>query len=440
MGSQSISRDLARFAYNLSFADLPNEITSRAKGCILDGLATAIAGRDLPVPRVALDLVKNSKGKATIFTHDLSVPAIDAAFVNALLINGMSQDDFAYKSHPGAITIPAAIAIAEEEGSSGADVITSVVIGYDIMGRIYLGGPTMLPSFRATGVTGTIGAAATAGKLLKLNESQLTNTLGCAAVFSSGFGEGFLSGTMEAKLNVGMSSRNGVTAAVLAKKGATASEKSLEGESGFYQAFARTTEGLNAATADLGKRFLLNDVIYKEYPACIFLQTPISLALSLVEQNNIKGNAVDKVIVTVPESTFHNPGFRNAGPFTTHLQAAVSARFCIAAALLAKPVTAYSFFDNYNEPEVLELAERIDLIGEKGGDKVSIEVLMRDGKQYGIEGIEGETLVPTTDKIKAKFERLASGFLGEKKTAKVIDIVLNLDQVDKIQELTYELR
>ena len=68
--------------------------------------------------------------------------------------------------------------------------------------------------------------------------------MGCAVVFSSGFGHGFfISGTMEVKLNVGMSSRNRVTAAVFAKKGATASGKSLEGESGFYQAFARATRG-----------------------------------------------------------------------------------------------------------------------------------------------------------------------------------------------------
>lgn len=440
MGSPTISEQLAKFTHSLSFQDLPGEVIDKAKNRLLDALSTAIAGRDLPVPAVALDCVRRNRGRATIFAHGPRVPAIDAALVNATLINGRSQDDFLLKSHPGALTVPAAMAIAEEEGSSGSEVLTSIVVGFDIIGRIFWGGPSLLPKFRASGVTGTVGAAATAAKLLKLNEEQIKDALGCAAVFSSGFGEGFLTGTMDVKLNVGMSSRNGVMAAILARKGATASTKAFEGESGFYRAFAGTTDRAPTATLDLGQKYLINEVVYKECPACIFVQTPIHLSRSLAEQYNLPTKEIDKVVVRVPEATFTNPGFRNVAPFTSHLQAAVSARFCTAAALLGRPVTSYEFFDEYHDPEVLKLAEKVDLIKEEDGGKVKIEVWLKAGKTYRTEGLEMEMLMPTTEKIKKKFERLAADFLGPKKTARIIDIVLNLDRVKKIRELTDELR
>ena len=439
MVTLSISRKLANFVDDLSCEKLPASVLENAKLRILDAFSTAIAGRDLPVPEVAINFVKGNKGKATLYAHRYRVPAIDAAFVNATLINARSQDDFLQKSHPSALTVPSALAIAEEEGSSGSEVLTAIVAGYDTIARIYLGGPAMLPKFRASGVTGTIGAAVTAGKLLKLNADGLVDAIGCAAMFSSGFGEGFLSGTMDVKLNVGMSSRNGVTAALLARMGATASETSLEGPSGFYRAFSGTTDHCAAATAGLGEKYFMEDVVYKDYPVCIFVQTPLALSRQLAHENNIDAKEIEKVIIRVADSTFTNPGFRNVAPFSTHLQAAVSARFCIAAAFLGKPIESYELYDQLEDREVLEMADRIDLVSEEERESVEIEVVMKSGLTIHKEGIEREILHPSQEKVVAKFKRLASGFLGTK-TEKIIDQVLHLERIKKISELTDQLR
>ena len=201
MRTQSITRELSRFIYGLSFKDLPNEVVDRAKNRILDALSIAIAGRDFPIPRMGLNLVRNNKGKATVFTHNLRLPAVDAALVNSLLANTLSQGDFAYGAHAGAVVVPATIAAAEEEGGTGAEVITAVVAGYDIMARIYLGAPSIAHTFRATSVYGPFGTATAAGKLLKLNEDGLTNALGLAANLSSGLLATFQSGTMETQFH-----------------------------------------------------------------------------------------------------------------------------------------------------------------------------------------------------------------------------------------------
>lgn len=440
MRSPTVSRRLAEFVQGLSFSDLPGDIVEKTKMRILDSLATAIAARGLPVPSVALRFVNENAGQATIIGYDRRVPAIDAALVNATLINGRSQDDFLYKSHPGALTVPAALAVAEENGNSGAEVITAVVLGYDVVSRAYLGGPTMLPKFRASGVAGTVGAAATAGKLLGLDADGLVNALGCSALLASGFGAGFLAGTMDVKLNVGMACRNGVTAAALARAGATATEEAFEGEAGFYRAVAGTTDNADAATSELGERFLIEETVYKEFPVCIFVQTPMTLARRLVEQNDIRPERIERVIITAPDATYTNPGFTNVAPYATSLKARVSARFCAAATLLRKPIEEHEFYDQFDDREVLALSEKIELVLDprRTDDRIDVSVLY-DGRELTASGIEGETLFPTRDKIIAKFLRLNSERLGAG-AQRIVDMVSRLEHLNNIGELTEQLR
>src|SRR5690606_15140869 len=128
----------------------------------LDCLSTALPARGLPVPEAARGLALASRGEATLIGYGDRVSAPDAAFVNATLVNGRSQDDFLEKSHAGAVSLPAALAVVETERRSGAELLVAMIAGYEVTGRIHRGGPGMLPRFRASGVAGTVGAAAAA--------------------------------------------------------------------------------------------------------------------------------------------------------------------------------------------------------------------------------------------------------------------------------------
>jgi 2-methylcitrate dehydratase PrpD len=429
----TVSAKFATFIQGLSIGNLSDEVISKTKVRLLDCLGTGLAARGLKVPGIAMAFVNGNSGPATILGRGERVPAIDAAFVNATLINGRSEDDFLQKSHPGALTVPSALAVAEEMGLTGADVLVSVVAGYEIVGRVYMGGPTMLPRFRASGVAGTVGAAATAAKLLKLDVTGVMNALGCAAVFAHGFGQGYLSGTTEVKLNVGMASRNGLSAAMLARLGATASPYAFEGEAGFYRAFANSVADVAEATRDLGRHFLIEDTVYKECPVCIFTQTPIALARSIASQVDV--GEIERVTIRAPELTYTNPGFTNVAPYKTHLQAVVSARFCAAAALLGRPVETHDFYDQLEDREVLALAEKIHLESrESDRERVDIEVVQRNG-EVRAGGIEHDTLFPTQDKILAKFLRLTQPLPGVP-AQEIIDVVMRLEKVRDIRELT----
>lgn len=439
MSDLTIAQQLGRFIHATSFEALPAHVVEQAKSRMLDSLGTALASRDLPVPATALKFVAGSRGAASVYGHTQRMAAIDAAFVNATLINGTTHDDFLDKSHPGAVTIPAALAIAEERESCGRDVLTAVVLGYDLVGRAYRGGPTMLPKFRATGVAGALGAAATAARLQGSNADELANALGLAAMFASGFGEGFVSGTMDVKLNVGWACRSGVSAARLAQCGATAAPRVFEGNAGFFNAFAGNTDAAAEAVRDLGAPFLIEQSVYKERPVCIFVQTPVELVLALVGEHAIDAAAVERVVIHVPRATFTNPGFRNVAPFQTHLQARISARFTTAAALLGRPVGEYAFYYDIHDAEVLALAERIELV-DVGPDVDSVRVdIVHDGTTVTRRAVEMDSLLPTLDRSRAKFERVAGSWLG-KRTAQVVDLILGLDELRDMGELTRLLR
>ena len=433
----TVSRRWATFIDETRFETLPAAIVDRAKIRILDGLATAIDAHGLPVPETVLAFAGGQPGPSTVIGYARRLPAVDAAFVNATLVNGSSRDDFLEKSHPCALVLPAALAVAEERDASGRDLIAALVAGYEITGRAYLGGPRMLPRFRASGVAGAVGAAAAAGHAMRLTPEQLSNALGCAAVFASGFGAGFVAGTMDVKLNVGIACRNGLTAAGLARAGATATPLAFEGASGFYEAFALGTEQVSAAVSGLGERYLIEDVVYKECPVCIFTQTPIHLARELAAAHRLGDPAeIESVVVTAPEATYTNPGFTNPGPIRNQLPIVVGPRHCTAAALLGRPVEQYDFYDRLDDEPVNALAARIELrIGDPArGDEVVVEVRHR-GRVLRAAGAECETLRPSADKVIAKFRRLTDR-LGPPQVDRLLDAVLSLDRLDSVRTLT----
>ncbi len=385
MGSGSLSRDLARFINSLSYEVLPEEVVEQAKLRILDALSCSFAGRDRPWSRIAVDLVKNNRGDATIISYEPKVPTVDAAFANGVLAHSILQEDFVGLGHPSTMVVPATLAVAEQEGASGADVITALVVGYDIFARSFLGG-TIHPGFRTGAIVGPLGVAASVGKLLKLSEDQIVNCLGYGANFGAGQFECWEAGTMEAMFHAGMSARSGIVAVALAKAGATAAERALEGADGFYHAHTGTTTNVEHVTANLGKRFFILDVTIKPYPACGFVQILIELALSLKRQYGIEPKDIDTIVERLSPFQEGIPCAGFVGPFTSQFQAQMSGPFCIAAALLSKPVSSHAFYrDHYDDPEVFALAKKVKVVGEEGRTLQKLEISMRDGKQFLLE-------------------------------------------------------
>lgn len=433
---RTVSAKWSEFIQGVTAASVPPGVLEHAKVRMLDVIGTGLAARGLKVPELARAFVQGSSGPATVIGHAERVAPIDAALVNATLMNGRSQDDFLQKSHPGAISIPSALAVGEETRRGGGDVLAAVIAGYEIVGRAFIGAPAMLPKFRASGVAGTVGAAATAARMYRLDVEKTMHALGAAACFAHGFGQGFLSGTTEVKLNVGMASRQGLSAAILARLGATASPVAFEGDVGYFRAFSGNAEHAEEATRGLGERYLIEDTVYKECPICIFTQTPVALARQIAPKIDV--TQVERITLTAPDLTYTNPGFLNDKPYKSPLQALTSARFCTAAALLGKPVESTDLYHQLDEPDVLALAEKIELVSRpEDRERLDLEVVQKNGT-FRASGIEHDTLFPTRDKVVAKFRRLTAPLPVD--TEKILAVMMELERVDDIRALTDLLR
>jgi len=442
----SVARTLATFIHGLSYEDLPEGVRELAKTRLLDALASAYAGRDLPHCRAAIEVIKESKGEATVFGHDLKVAVTDAALANGVLAHSTFFEDMILGgAHPSTIVIPAAVAVGEQERASGREAVVAIVLGYELMGRIFraLGGLAgfAMPAFRPGTVVGTFGAAATAGRLMKLSEEQLTHTLGYAAALTPGTpGECWWGGTMEGMFQAGMSAQTGILAAHLARAGATTAPQALEGRHGFLRCWAGAVDKAGLATDDLGKTFVISRTAIKPFPACGANQLPIQVALPLAK-HSLKAKDINSIREKLPPGATSYAGNNFAGPFASHFQAGMSLQFCAAATILGRPVTSFRFFaEHYDDPEVTEVARKVELACEEGRTRPRFEVYTGDGKVYVSEETPDRTIHrPTRKNMEEKFRALAAESLSRERIEQIIDLVMNLEQLDDLRKLTARL-
>jgi len=179
------------------------------------------------------------------------------------------------------------------------------------------------------------------------------------------------------------------------------------------------------------------EVSYKLYPVCGLQQIPVHLILRLKGKHQIVANDIKEIVeeVSYPDAT--HPGNNYAGPFENSSQALLSAQFCAAAAFLGKPVESPAFYmEKHGDPDVFALASKVRLIGEKDRELPKITVVLDNGETYCIE--EGEkqgTLIPTDEKIIAKFHKLIYGYLDKKRASEIVRAVMSLEKVTNVQEL-----
>ena len=175
----SISRTLARYVQALDYDTLPVQVVDKIKASLLHGLIIAILGEGTHHGQSAIALAKAEEAKPDgprILVDGGRVTRSGAVFANSKLMHATNQSDsYRMLIHPGPCVIPAALAAAEMDGTSGRDFLTALVAGYEVETRI---AGDFIPStqargFRSSAVYGTLGAAVATGKILGLNEDRL---------------------------------------------------------------------------------------------------------------------------------------------------------------------------------------------------------------------------------------------------------------------------
>lgn len=441
---------LAAFAAGLAYEDIPPEVMERAKDCIIDTIGVAIHGSGLPWSRIVIDYVKSNGagGACTVLGPDgiRATPPM-AALANGVLAHAFEMDSLRQPSagiHPGSTLAPSGLAIAEDLGASGRELITAFVAGNEVMSRIGLAARHSSEElgFHAPGLTGPFGSALVAGRLMGLDAGRMTNAMGIAGSLCSGILEFVRSGSggMVKRLHLGRASEGGVLAATLARDGFTGPGSVLEGEFGFLNVFCRDADP-SRLTDGLGENFETLNLCLKRFSCHITAHTPVQAVLDLKAEHGFDGPEVAAVTV------------RGSAKMVTHhdipepsdvMLAQYSTPFCVALALFKDPLDPRSFSDDSLHDEAIRsLCRKVRIEKLVAGNADStpwasvVHVTLKDGRQLerradGFKGMPSDPVSRT--ELAEKFNRLARDMEAAWRT-RLLDRLLSLEQVDNLTGL-----
>ncbi len=436
------SRVLAEFVVDLAYGDLEDDVIEKTKMHFLDSLGNILGAFEMPWSQMVIRLVKQMRGKpqSTVMGADGRYPMMMAALANGTMAHGIDADDSGTRpswAHPGSCIIPAAYAAAEAEQVSGKELITAILAGYEVNCRV---DSSVYPGlrdrgFHATGVVGTIGAAAAAGKILGLNEEQMVNAFGLAGIQAAGLDEWLTTGDMSKRLHAGKAAMNGVLSALLAQEGYTGPSTVFEGKYGLLATHAENYD-LSRLTEGLGTEYKILGCKFKPYACCHELCPPIRLALQAQREHGIKPEYVEKIRIGLNYITAENQLKVAETPLHAQNHAAVA----VAIALVQGQVFLKEFFECYDDPRVVELGKKCEVYSDPEINEVfptkigtRLEIITKDGQHSMFE--EDKPPIPPSF-IKEKFTALASSQLPEENVGKVIQLVDRLDTLENLTQLS----
>lgn len=384
--------ELAAFASKTDIDGIPDPTREKARACLLYGIAVALASTKTEEPACVARFLdrRAATGGARRILDGKRQPAGDAALGNAVLFHLRVQDDAHACGHFGAVVLPAALAVAEETGASGAALIAAVVAGYETALRIGRdhGDAISRRGFRTTPVYGVFGAAAAAGRLFRLDAPGMANALSLAANFAGGLRAFVASGTSEYVIEAAFAARNGIDAAGLADEGMVATADVLDGDGGFFRAFADGDASYGQRlTAGLGAVFEMDTITYKPYPICQFHRGIVRGLAALRQQAD--GTAPDAIEIRMHPFEANFIGVRTTGPFTRRAQAFMSAPWLAAIAWHTGTVT-FQALQDFDNPEFGDTMMRVSVVADESRDRYepAIRVVLADGRT--LEWEEGE--------------------------------------------------
>ncbi|MBI2294988.1 MAG: MmgE/PrpD family protein [Betaproteobacteria bacterium] len=361
------TRELAGWIARLRYQDLPQRTREVARLAILDTIGCGVYGYATPWAKTLLKWAQSVvvRGEATVWGEAApSLRVADASLVNGTSSHAFELDDYHNsKLHAGAVVVPAAVAMAEKLGSDGERLVTAIAAGYEVMIRSSLAlnpSAARLRGWHLTGVCGPFGAAAACASLMALNEEQTAWALGLAGTQGAGLWAFNADGTMSKRFHAGKAAHSGVIAAELAALGFTGPTQIYEfHDGGVLKAFSDASDPA-PLTAGLGAVYQLDTNRIKPYSCCGSTHSYVDAAFELRRRLGTPWDVKRRVRAGMAKVVDVQCGF----PYLpgTALNAQMSLRYCVAAALLEGQVLPPQFSDaKLSDPALTELAQRIEL-------------------------------------------------------------------------------
>jgi 2-methylcitrate dehydratase PrpD len=423
---------------------LPDAVALETKHHILDTLAAAISGSELPPGIQALTFAKTygGTGPATIISSGLTAGPLEAAIVNGALAQADETDDnySAGGAHPGCAVVPAGLAMGEAVGANGKLFLNAVTLGYDIGMRAMktILGRTVLRDTH--NIVGTFGAAAAAGCLAQLNQQQMRWLVDYASQqAASGYGawqrdtehmeKAFVFGAMAA--------RNGVTTAMVLQSGWTGVDDVFAGHENFFQTYAPKADPAGFIDK-LGESYEVTRTIIKKWSTGGPIQSPLDAVVNLRRQHAFEAEDVAEIVVHL--STSAAPKVDNVPNPDLCLQ------YLVAVLLLDRTVSFRAAHDKkrMSDAAIMQQRQKVKIVAEQKLEDLLprrvaiVEIALKDGTKLREENdtVRGTPENPMTkDEIVEKARDLIVPVLGQDKCAKLIETIYSIEKLGDVRAL-----
>jgi 2-methylcitrate dehydratase PrpD len=446
--SAETTQVLAEFSAALTYDKIPERVRDYCKDVLLDTLACAVAGHqgDETHQLAALSAGLAQSSESSVIGGD-RLSLAGATMLNGYLITAVTMCD-AHRptlTHITPEVVPPALAIAERDGLSGRDLLVAIVAGSEVTTRVGVG--IDYPAFRARGwhgpgVFGPFGAAAAVGRLRRFDAETMARAFGLAGSQSAGTFAAW--GTPTVKFHQCRGALSGLMAALLAEQKFVATREFLTArDGGLYNTYSNGGRA-EAATADLGSRWELEQIALRLWPAASSIQGMMTALFDIIEQHTIDPAQVKTLRIALSEPVFKLHGI--FARYKAKFEALLSAHYVAAAILHDREMTLAQFEPSrYDDPKLRRFAEQVEVRADStlNGVQATVEIVTADGQTFSARcdhprGSPENRL--SRAQIESKFRTYARGRLSDGQIEDVIAAVVRLEELGSVRTLMDALR
>jgi len=434
---------LAAQASGLRFTDIPADVVTVAKQCILDTIGVAIAGAAEPGPRMVRDIVlaDSGAGGCSLFgVAQVRTTASAAALANGIAAHALDFDDVltAFTGHPSAPVLPAAFALCEERRLPGRALIEAFVVGVEVEARI---GAAVAPGhyrrgFHATGTIGTFGAAAAAARVLGLGAQAMESALSIAGTQAAGLKSQF--GTMTKPLHAGKAAADGLLSARLAALGFTSASDIVACHQGFAATQADRVDR-DVLTSAFGAPWYVLATLFKIHASCHYTHSVFEAVRGLRDQ--VRPDDVECITLRMHPDLLDVCDIRDP---QSGLEAKFSMRYVAALALAQGVADPAQFTDEAvaTRPQLRELAALVDVVPDPAVAHFTCECVIQCRDRRRLTASHNterpawrDSPQEQTAGLVEKFVGLTEPILGKARATELAAAIMSLEEVSDVSEL-----